>query len=161
MSQEVKEQIARDLASLVQIVDFPVPPYGFGSDISGDFDVDPNAREVKGSTTLALAQAIVRRLDCPRGGLPDDKDYGIDLRSYCNRGTTADALRSLGGQIKSELQKDDRIDTVTVRLSPTSTGSSLRVELAVRPVDPALGGFSLTLSASSAAVLLEEIKAGS
>jgi hypothetical protein len=159
MSAEVKAQIARDLATLVQITDFPVAPFGYGSDISGDFDVDPTAREVKAFTTLALAQALVRRLDCPRGALPDDKDYGVDLRSYCNRGVTANDLRSLGGQIKGELQKDDRVDTVTVRLAPSSTGTSLLVELAIRPVDARIGGFSLTLSASSASVLLEEIKA--
>jgi hypothetical protein len=72
---------------------------------------------------------------------------------------TANDLRSLGGQIKGELQKDDRVDTVTVRLAPSSTGTSLLVELAIRPVDARIGGFSLTLSASSASVLLEEIKA--
>ena len=159
MSAEVKAQIARDLAELTRIRDFPVAPFGYGSDISGTFDVDPSVRELPGNKALALAQAIVRRLDCPRGALPDDKDYGIDLRSYCNRGVTANDIRSLGGQIKGELSKDDRLDTVIVRLETASTGTSLRVVLAVRPVDQAIGGFTLTLNASDAAVLIEEMQA--
>lgn len=159
MSDVVKTQIATDLATLTRIVDFPQPPFGYGSDISGAYDVDPNVRELPGDKTLVLAQAIVRRLDCPRGALPDDKDYGIDLRSYCNRGVTASDIRSLGGQIKGELSKDDRIDAVTVRLETTSIGTSLRVVLAVRPVDQAVGGFTLTLNASDASVLIEEIQA--
>lgn len=158
MSAEVKAQIAADIATLTQATAFPVEPFGYGSDISGAYDVDPNAREVNGLTTLALAQALVRRLDCPRGALPDDGDYGIDLRSYCNRGVTANDLRSLGGQIKNELQKDDRVDTVVVRLAPSSTGTTMRVEVAVQPVDARIGGFTMTLSASDAAVLLDEIR---
>lgn len=159
MSAEVKAQIAADLATLTQIVDFPVAPFGFGSDILGDSDLDPMMREVDAFATLALAQSILRRLDCPRGAMPDDKDYGIDLRSYCNRGMSANDLRSLGGQIRNELLKDDRIDTLTIKISPTPTGTSIAIEIAVRPFDATIGGFALTLSASSAAILLEEIKA--
>jgi len=158
VSDEVKASIATQLATLVRTVDFPVAPFGFGSDIAGAADLDPNMRETNGLTTFALAEAIVRRLDCPRGALPDDKDYGIDLRSYVNRGVTAQDVRSLGGQIRSELSKDDRIDSTTVVLRPNSTGSILQIEIAVRPFDARLGGFNLTLSASSAAVLLEEIR---
>lgn len=159
MSTAVKTAIADELAKLVQIVDFPVDPFGYGSDISCDSDVDPDVVEVDPFTTLALAQAIVRRLDTPRGSLPDDKNYGIDVRSYVNRGVTAAEIQQLAGQISNELRKDDRIDTLTVTVRPSSTGTTLRIELAVRPVDSRIGGFTLTLSASSAAILIEEIQA--
>lgn len=158
MSAEVKAQIARDLATLTRVTDFPVAPFAYGSDIRGTFDLDPTMREVSATSTLALAEALVRRLDTPRGSLPDDRNYGIDLRSYCNRGTTAADLRSLGGQVKSELSKDDRVDTVTVVVTPSLTGSSLALTIAVRPIDASIGPFTLTLSASDVGVLLEEIR---
>ena len=159
MSAQVKAVIAEELAKLVQIVDFPVEPFGYGSDISCDSDVDPDVAEVGAFTTLVLAQAIVRRLDTPRGSLPDDKDYGIDVRSYVNRGVTAADIQQLAGQISNEVRKDDRVDTLTVTVRPSTTGTTLGIELAIRPVDAELGGFTLTLSASSASILIEEIKA--
>ncbi len=159
MSEEVKAQIAAELAKLVQIVDFPEPPHGYGSDISGTDDLDPTMAEVDGFTTLALAQAIVRRLDCPRGGLPDDKDYGIDVRSYLNRGVTAQEIRELAGQIRAEVLEDDRVDTLTVTVRSNDVGSVLRIELAVQPVNVNLGPFTLTLNASDTGLVLEEIEA--
>jgi len=159
VSEIVKAAIAAELALLEQAVDFPVEPFGYGSDISCDFDVAPDAAEVDPFSTLALAQAVVRRLDTPRGSLPDDKDYGISIRQYVNKGTTAAEIQSLAGQIRNEIIKDDRVDTLTVTVIPDSTGTTLRVVLAVQPFDPDLGGFTLTLSATSAAILIEEIKA--
>ena len=158
MSQGVKSAIAAELATLTQIVDFPVAPFGYGSDISCASDVDPLVREVEAFSTLALAEAIVRRLDTPRGSLPDDKDYGIDLRGLLNRGSVSSDLQQLAGQVRAGLTKDDRIDTLTVKVAPSSTGSTLRLELSVRPVAAALGGFTLTLSASSSQILLDEIR---
>ena len=158
MSAEVKASIAAQLATLTQTVDFPIAPLGYGSDISGAYDLDPNMAEVRGLTTLALGQSIVRRLDTPRGSLPDDKDFGIDLRSYVNRGVTAQDVRALGGQIQNELRKDDRIRTAAIVVRSNATGSELRIEISIEPFDATLGGFTLTLSASSAAVLLEEIR---
>jgi len=158
MSKTAKDAIASELALLTQSVSFPVDPFGYGSDISCDSDIDPNVAEVDPFSTLAIAQAIVRRLDTPRGSLPDDKDYGIDLRAYANRGVDTNAIESLAGQIRSELENDDRLGSVSVTVRPDSTGKSIGVELAVRPADPQTGGFGLTLSASSASILLEEIR---
>ena len=155
----MKNGIAAELAKLTQSVDFPTEPFGFGSDISGGLDVDPLVRETDGFTTRALADAIVRRLDTPRGSLPDDKDYGISVSSYLNRGVNAAGIRQLAGQIRTELALDDRVNTLTVRVAPNSTGSELRIEIAIQPVDPNLGAFTLTLNASDAGLVLEEIQA--
>ncbi len=159
MSAIVKAAIATELAKLVQTTDFPVAPFGYGSDISCDSDVAFDVAEVDAFSTLALAQAVVRRLDTPRGSLPDDKDYGISIRQYVNKGTTAAEIQSLAGQIKNEIIKDDRVEALTVTVRPSSTGTTLRVELAIQPVDAELGGFTLTLSATSAVILIEEIRA--
>lgn len=158
MSAVAKAAIATELALLTKVQDFPVAPFGYGSDIRGASDLEPDLSEVDGFVTLALAEAIVRRLDCPRGALPDDKNYGIDVRSYVNRGTTVKDLRALGGQIRSEVLKDDRIEALTVIVTPNPTGSELRIELAVRPF-ATNGEFTLTLSATSAEILIEEIRA--
>lgn len=158
MSAIVKTAIASELASLVQIVDFPTAPHGYGSDISCDSDVDPTAREVDGFSTLALAEALVRRLDTPRGSLPDDKNYGISITSYLNRGATAADLRQLAGQIRAELALDDRVASLTVRVAPNGVGSNLSIEIATKPIDPNLATFTLTLNASNAGLVLEEIE---
>jgi hypothetical protein len=158
MSEQVTSAIASELALLTQVIDFPVEPLGYGSDISGADDVAADMSEVDAFTTLAVAQAVVRRLDCPRGALPDDADYGIDLRSYLNRGVTADEIRSLGGQIRSEVSKDDRVDSLVVTVRPNSVGSELRLELAITPIDPNVGGFTLTLVADNAQILIDEIR---
>lgn len=157
MSAIVKAGIATELALLTQIVDFPTEPFGYGSDISCDSDVDLLAREVDGASTLALAEALVRRLDTPRGSLPDDKDYGISITSHLNRGVTDADVRQLAGQIRAELALDDRVASLTVTVAPNSTGSTLRIEIAVQPVDANLGTFTLTLNASDAGLVLEEI----
>jgi len=152
-----RDTIAAELLALEAVADFPIEPLGYGVDISCTSDISPRMAEVDPFTVQALAEAIVRRLDCPRGGLADDPNYGLDLRSYCNRGTTAADLRALGGQIRSELRKDDRIEDVLVDVVPSPTGGTLAITLDVTPTDPNLGGFRLTLSASSAETLIEEI----
>lgn len=158
MSAIVKSAIAEELATLKRIVDPPSPPLGYGSDLWCEDDLREDMPEVDGTSTLVLAQALARRLDCPRGALPGDPDYGIDLRSYCNRGTTAAEIRSLAGQINGELRKDDRVERVVVTVRPSSDGSQLAVQLEVTPVDPSVGGFALTLAATSAGVVIDEIR---
>lgn len=157
MSAEVKAQIAVEISKIVRVVDFPAGPFAYGSDISGAEDVDPSMREVNGGTQLALAQALVRRVDCPRGALPDDKNYGRDLRSYLNRGVTQSQIASLEGELKGEWEKDDRVDVATVRVALLSA-NAIDVIATIQPVDGNGGPFTLTLNASSASVLLGEIR---
>ncbi len=90
---------------------------------------------------------------------PDDQTYGIDLRSYLHRPTTRNELIGLGGQVRNELLKDDRLDTVTVTLRVTDGARTMRVEIAARPFDPNLGDFTLTLAVTSAEIVIEEIAA--
>lgn len=158
MNATMADAIAASLAELEPDVDTPVEPFGYGADLWCDSDLREDMAMVDGSSTLALAQALVRRLDCPRGALPDDPDYGIDLKSFCNRGLTADAIRALAGQVRAELEKDDRVDRASVTLRPSSTGSELRVEVVVTPIDARLGRFALTLAVTSAEMLVEEIR---
>jgi len=136
--------------------DAPSPPFGYGTDIWCERDLDPS-RDVDGQTMLALAQALVRRLDCPRGRMIDDPNYGIDLRAELNRGTTRAALDAMAARIMTELTKDDRVSFVQATVTPNTDGSTLRISIRVRAVDPRIGTFSLTLALTSTELLLEEM----
>jgi hypothetical protein len=163
MNATVQAAIDAELALLERVVDPPSAPHGYGSDLSCTDDLTATMDEVNGFTTLALAQALVRRLDCPRGGLPDDPDYGIDIRAMLNRGLTTRELRDLAGAVRLELEKDERVDSASVTFRPAPDGSSFAIEIAVTPIDARLGtdgegGFSLTLALTDAALLLEELR---
>jgi hypothetical protein len=71
---------------------------------------------------------------------------------------TSTEVRELGGQIRGELLKDDRVSALTVIVRPDSTAKELSIELAITPVALDVGAFSLTLSATSAAILITEIR---
>ena len=159
MSDEVKAQIAAEIAAIVQTQDFPTEPFGYGSDISCARDLDPSMAETDGFTTLALAQYVVRRLDTPRGTLPDDKDWGISVTSYLNKGSTSQELLQIAGQVRAELSQDDRIDTLTVQVTSDDVGKTFRLSILITPVAAGLGPFTLTLSASDSGLLLEDIQA--
>jgi phage baseplate assembly protein W len=159
MTDIVRDAIAAELARLQRVARTPAPPLGYGSDLSCAEDLTPRMDVVDPFSTRAIGEAIARRLDTPRGSLPGSPDYGIDLRSYLNRGTTAAEINSLADRIRVELSRDDRIASLRVRVTPNATGSTLSVAIAVVPVDPRLGAFSLTLAVTSAEVLIEELRA--
>lgn len=157
MNATVQNAIAANVALIERVVDPPTGDLGYGTDLSCDTDLSESMPDVSG--TLVLAQAIVRRLDCPRGALPDDASYGKDLRGMCNRGTTTRELSRLAGEIRTEVQKDDRVSSVAVTVEPTtSTGAGLRIALVVTPVNPRVKRFALTLAVTTAAVLIEELR---
>lgn len=158
MNAVVADAIAEELALLTREVATPVAPFGYGADISCTTDLEESMPDVDDPKTI-LAQALVRRLDCPRGALPDDPDYGIDLRSALNRGLTQAEVRSIEGSIRSELTKDDRVDTVGVTVTPSPTGESLAIALQVRPRDATVGGpFALVLALTDGGLLVEEMR---
>lgn len=134
-------------------------PLGYGSDLSCGTDLTETMDEVDPFSTLALAEACYRRLDCPRGKLPDDGDYGISIRSYLNRGVTNDEIRGLESDIRGELQKDDRVESSTARVTPSSDLKTLTIDIAVFPVDPRTAQFKLTLVVTSSDILLQELAA--
>lgn len=153
----VHDTIAAELALLERLEPIPLAPFGYGQDLDCTTDIDENLLEVDPSSKTALAQALLRRLSCPRGRLPDDADYGFDLRGMLNRGTDANALRDLAGQIKGEVLKDDRIDGADVTTTYTAQTETLDVTLWVVAVDPALGEFSLTFAVQAGELMLKEL----
>lgn len=158
MNAILAASIAAGLAELTSEVDTPVEPFGYGSDVSCALDIDAG-REIDGDDPLVLAQALVRRLDCPRGGLPDDPSYGIDIRAFLNDGRPASEVSSLEDQIRTELRKDDRVAALTVKVTPNATGTTLDIAIVVTPVDPSTKSFRMTLAVTSSSVVIEAMEA--
>jgi hypothetical protein len=159
VSDTVRDAIAEGLAALTPVVTTPAAPFGYGADLSCVSDLTETMDEIDPFSPRALGEALARRLDCPRGGLPDDADYGIDLRDMLNVGLTTAEIRALAAQIRTELLKDDRVDAIRVEVAPAPNGSSLRIALVVTPVDPQIGVFSMTLAATTAGVVIEAMGA--
>ena len=156
MNAIVSAALARELATLTRVASAAAGALGYGVDLHCVSDVRADLAEVDPTTAQGVVEACIRRLTCPRGGNPDDPDYGLDLRAYCNRGVTALDLRMLGGAIRSELRKDDRVLDADVSVT-TEAQSRLRVTVTLDVVDPALEEFSFTFAVTDAAALLETL----
>ncbi len=148
-----------EIATLTREVDPPDPALiSYGSDLDCVTDCTDDFAELDQNTPLAIAQSAIRRLDCPRGGNPDDADYGLYLPGYVNRGVEQNDLRELNGLINGELRKDDRISDLVVQLTYDATVSkSLSVAIQITPEDPNVAPFVFTFSVTDADVLLETI----
>jgi hypothetical protein len=156
VNETVRAAIDLELALLVRTVAPPAGALGYGRDLSCVADVTPDLAEVDPFSRLGIGEAAIRRLTTPRGGLPDDPDYGFDLRAYCNRGSTVQDLRDLAGLTRSELTKDDRIEEARVSVSMPARGE-LTVAVRLTPADPAVEPFDLTFTVTGGGAVLEEI----
>lgn len=156
MSALVLDAIDRQIAELERVTTAPTGPLGYGRDLSCVDDITPELAEVDPRSTRGIGEAAIRRLMTPRGGLPDDPDYGLDLRALLNRGVADREAREIAGRIRLEVAKDDRIDDLAVAVTMPAP-STLRIEARITPADPDLTPFSLVLAVTSAGVLLEAL----
>jgi hypothetical protein len=147
---------AEALASLQREVPVQTTPYAYGRDLSCELDATDDFAEVDPNSTRAIGEACVRRLITQRGSLPGDRDYGLDLRAYLNRGTTAQELRDLGSRIRLELKKDDRVSECDAQVS-SPTAAQLSVRIMITPADPSLDQFALTFDVTDAGIVNVEI----
>jgi hypothetical protein len=155
LNEIVRQSIATAVAELERLVQTPTVALGYGRDLSCVTDVSPDLAEVDPMSIRALAEAQARRLSTRRGSLPDDDDYGLDLRAYVNRATTPTELASLQIAIRGEALKDDRFSDAAPAV--TYVAGVLDVELMLTPVDATLGEFSMTLAVTSADVVLRAV----
>ena len=156
MSTIVLEAIARLSAEdSERVVDPPTGELGYGTDMSSA----PGARlDASVSGIEALAESIWRELETPHGGLVDDPGYGEDVRRMLNTGVPRDRVASLESRIHAQIARDDRIGLLRVQATPSLDGLSLRIALRVTPADPAARPFAMILAASSAEILLEDVR---
>ena len=159
MSDVVRDTIAAEIAKITSPLSSTAqPPLGYGIDLVCVNDIDPLMAETLSDTVQSLAQDSFHRITTPRGGLPDDPNYGIDIRAMLNVGVTQSAQRSIASAISGELLKDDRIDDVETDLV---IGGSFRapaytLTITITPKDGS-GAFDLIVAVTDGEVLLREI----
>jgi len=156
MSDVVRAAIAAELAQLEQIVRTPTEPLRYGVDLKCRDDLTPRLDTLSSDSVEGIGQALYHRLTTRRTTLPDDPDYGLDVRRYLSMPTDALALRRAAGEIASECGKDDRVANVDVAVTAPSR-SELRVEIVVEPADPELQTFELVITVTDGTTLLEAI----
>ncbi len=109
-----------------------------------------------------VAEADFRRLTTPRGmlrGGEEEQNYGLDLTERIGSVATKADAAALGGQIRSELMKDDRHDEVTVTVVRSISGPAESWNITVEAKTGA-GPFTLVLLASAVTVELLGITTG-
>lgn len=122
-------------------------------DFGRDLSCTTSIRAARFSTGLRLvAEACFRRLTTPRGmlrGGEGEADYGLDVTQLVGSVQSASDVAALGGQIRNELLKDERLlsvepTIVDVSVSPVSKRYQITVEATT-----ADGPFKLVLAASA------------
>jgi hypothetical protein len=157
MSKTVLDAIDGSIATLARVVDAPTGALGFGTDVWCTDDADENLSDVDAFSPVGIGQALVHRLTTPTGTLPDDRDYGLDVRGYCNRGVPVDELRDLAGAIRLEITKDDRVDDASVNVT-IPEANTLRIAIRITPENPAITPFSMVLAAMPGELTLEILR---
>lgn len=124
-----------------------------GSDLSCGTDITVDAKELIGDDPLIVAESDVRRLTTDRGTLPDDPDVGHNLEQYIQKPMTPAEVATIAGQVRGELLKDDRHETLNVWTTGQTTSNLL---VHIRGTT-AKGPFRLVMAITDAGVAVKEI----
>lgn len=153
---DVRQAITDEIAALVQLSSVPEAATGYGVDLVCVTDLSPRLTEIDPETTAGIAQDLFHRWTTPRGSLPDDPDYGSDVRRLLHAALTPRELHAARGQLEAEARKDDRISAVTVELE--RDGEALLIRAHVTPEDKDQAPFTMHVVVTSAAVVLQAIE---
>lgn len=148
MSDIVRDAIAAGIAELKREVRDPEPPLGRGVDLVCIDDIDPRFTETDPNDVAGLAQDLYHRLCTERGTLPDDDDYGLDLRRYLSRPTDDASLLLSQTEIAAELEKDDRVASAEVELTMLDP-KTLSVAITIEPNILGLGPFTMIVAVTN------------
>jgi phage baseplate assembly protein W len=152
----VTDAIAAELATLERVVPDPSEPLGWGVDIRCLTSVYPDLRETDPTSGEDVAEEVLRRLITPRGTVPDDPDYGFDLRGALNAALTLQFLQEVEARAQNEVLKDDRIATCEVKVTQSGT-RELSVYVEVTCKDPTVTPPRFVLTVTDGAVHYEAI----
>ena len=119
----------------------------YGTDLAGVSDLEITLREIEGRE--ALAHAIARRFQTPRGGLFYDADFGYDLRQFLSGAVPPEG--TIEAAAENEALKDERVLDVQIDVRFFTATKKMRVFIAV--VD-AEGPFDFVLDISDVTVEL-------
>jgi hypothetical protein len=105
-----------------------------------------------------VAEAIIRRWSCPRGGLIEDPNYGFDLTDNIGADLGQDDLARLSQGAAEEAKKDERVRECYVTMGVITQGD-LPVLSVQATVETADGPFILVAAVSSVTVTLLQVQA--
>ncbi len=114
-------------------------------------DLNPSSAMVSGRT--ALAQAIARRLQTPRGVLFDDPNYGFDVAGYLNDDLSTSDLGKIQSGITEECKKDARVIDASCVVTLSGSGDLLTLRAEISLVGAA-GPFALVVEVSNLGLAL-------
>ena len=137
-------------------IETPTTDLGYGSDLSCIEDVTEAMAELEGDDIGLVVQANYRRLRTPRGALLDDPDYGYDLALLLHAGMTRTEIQGVADQIRAELEKDDRNDSVDVTLRQVTAREWVVFVTGQTSTEP----WDLTLAVTDGAALLRAVNSG-
>lgn len=112
-------------------------------------DFSPDMRVVTGRALLA--QSIVCRLSTARGTVIDCPNDCLDLRDMVSDGLSQSQLNALGGQVRQEILKDQRVQDAAVTATYAAPSSTLTVQIRVSSL---YGPFALVLSVTAVTVTI-------
>jgi hypothetical protein len=126
-------------------------PYGLDlttrPNAQGLIDLDASGGESTGIDVLA--QSLTRRQTMDHGsciGCPDD---GINIYDYLGAGFTPTQFAQIQDELKTELQKDERVTSVDVSVSYEQTTNKLTI---TERIVAGVGPFSLTMTVAQSGV---------
>jgi len=117
-------------------------PVDYGTDIALNRD---SFRYVSGIENLALQ--LERRLKTKKGSIRWAPDEGIDIREYVNKKLSSNDITDLSFAIKKELERDERVASVSVSLKFLYASFTLKGDIQVNTVYDT--SFKLVLSVSN------------
>lgn len=109
-----------------------------GSDIAGVMSIDYALSTVSGR--MALAQAILRRLTTPRGGLLGDPSYGYSVHDLIGSSVPVSVIEQ---RVLEQVLLEEEVEDA--RCNARMSNGVLFIEITVEDAD---GPFELTLTAS-------------
>ena len=120
----------------------------YGTDLDCGPDLTDDMRVTSGRRLVA--QNVLRRFNTPRGSLPDDQNYGLDLSLYLNDDLGPGDIGRIGSSMQAEAVKDARIKTARATVALGSDGNFT----ATLTLVDANGPFTLVLGVSGVGVTL-------
>lgn len=117
-------------------------PVDYGTDIALNRD---SFRYVYSTENLALQ--LERRLKTKKGSIRWAPDEGIDIREYVNKKLSSNDITDLSFLIKKELERDERVASVSVSLKFLYASFTLKGDIQVNTVYDT--SFKLVLSVSN------------
>jgi len=105
----------------------------YGTEISCDSDWNAGATA---SGIDAIKQSVYRRITTKRGTCPGSPHDGLDIREYLHGDIDSDAVNTLLPLLRTEILKDDRIETVTIDPTIFETHVRFRIHVTTRSYGP-------------------------